>query len=217
MLSEQNVKIDFRFLTFEPHAHPYRMVGTNDYTIAYQTSGGKLVVKLQAVRTNKYYRLVETEYRLYAARQQDTVREAAQCGIGNLYNQTRIVGTNDIDGSHEITFEVDVDDLDDILPFKDSYVYVGVSCLAKVVEPETDKEIELRFMYEELQLTVLDMPVGRMFGLKNVSKLLVLWILLPMVFILLLLWRTLLYCCHWCEQFRRERYLLDADESRPKH
>jgi hypothetical protein len=61
-------------------------------------------------------------------------------------------------------------------------------------------------------MTVVDIPIGHLYGFKSFSKVLFLWVLLPLVLIMLVLRQTILYCCRWFEAFQRERFLLESEE-----
>lgn len=112
----------------------------------------------------------------------------------------------------EVKFEVAVSEIAALLKSESSYVYVGVSCTLQASEPDSAKN-EFKFVYEELQMTVGQVPIsGKLHGIKAIGKLLVLWILIPTTIILLVLWKTLLYCCRWYEAFKRERFLLESEE-----
>lgn len=132
---DQNISITYRYSTFHEHYFPYRCIGANDYSIRYHSSQGTIQITLQAVSATRYYRLASADYRLYAARKQDEVKAAVQCNTGSLLTKSRALSINDIESVEEITFEINVRELVDLLPAENSYVYVGVNCVVTALEP----------------------------------------------------------------------------------
>jgi len=77
--------------------------------------------------------------------------------------------------------------------------------------------MEYRFVYEELQMTLIDVSIGgRLHGVKIFTRMLLLWIVLPSVLIGLALWKSLRYCYRWYRAFKLQSYLVEDEEPNPQ-
>lgn len=134
---------------------------------------------------SKNLSLTTATYTLYLAKTAEDIKASVQCKSTIVYNQSIIVNANDL-STEDIVFRVNFEQFEEKLT--EDYFFAGVSVDVDTVHKNVNSSVSNRyhFSYEIIQMSNNRLH-GRISSFAKNAKLVLMWIVLPIVSSLILL------------------------------